>query len=100
MLKEIFEQPQSIRDSIRGRMFHRLEDAGIDDHWDKWNNASRIIILGCGTSWHESCCRYLFEDFARIPVGWNMLLNLTGAPLFVLMMLLLPSHKVEKPLIL
>jgi len=72
MLKEIFEQPQSIRDSIRGRINHQLGELkmqGIDDHWDKWNNASRIIILGCGTSWHAGLvAEYLFEEFARIPV--------------------------------
>ena len=72
MLKEIFEQPQSIRDSIRGRInlqLGELKMQGIDDHWDKWNNASRIIILGCGTSWHAGLvAEYLFEEFARIPV--------------------------------
>ena len=72
MLKEIFEQPQSIRDSIRGRInlqLGELKMQGIDDHWDKWNNASRIIIIGCGTSWHAGLvAEYLFEEFARIPV--------------------------------
>ena len=72
MLKEIFEQPQSIRDSIRGRInlqLGELKMQGIDDHWDKWNNTSRIIILGCGTSWHAGLvAEYLFEEFARIPV--------------------------------
>ncbi len=72
MLKEIFEQPQSIRDSIRGRInlqLGELKMQGIDDHWEKWNNASRIIILGCGTSWHAGLvAEYLFEEFARIPV--------------------------------
>lgn len=72
MLKEIFEQPQSIKDSIRGRInlqLGELKMRGIDDHWDKWNNASRIIILGCGTSWHAGLvAEYLFEEFARIPV--------------------------------
>lgn len=72
MLKEIFEQPKSIRDSIRGRINLRqgeVKMAGIDDHWEKWNNASRIIILGCGTSWHAGLvAEYLFEDLTRIPV--------------------------------
>ncbi len=72
MLKEIFEQPQSVRDSIRGRInlqHGELKMQGIDDHWHKWNNASRIIILGCGTSWHAGLvAEYMFEEFARIPV--------------------------------
>ncbi len=72
MLKEIFEQPQSIRDSIRGRINLQLGEvkmAGIDDHWDRWKNASRIIILGCGTSWHAGLvAEYLLEEFTRIPV--------------------------------
>ena len=72
MLKEIFEQPKSIRDSIRGRI--RLQSgevmmSGIDDHWAKWQQAERILILGCGTSWHAGLvAEYLFESFARIPV--------------------------------
>ena len=72
MLKEIFEQPKSIRDSIRGRI--RLQSgevmmSGIDDHWAKWERAERILILGCGTSWHAGLvAEYLFESFARIPV--------------------------------
>lgn len=72
MLKEIFEQPQSIRDSIRGRINLQLGElklSGVDDNWEKWDNASRIIILGCGTSWHAGLvAEYLFEEFARIPV--------------------------------
>ena len=72
MLKEIFEQPKSIRDSIRGRV--RLQSgevhmSGIDDHWDVWSKAQRILILGCGTSWHAGLvAEYLFESLARIPV--------------------------------
>jgi glucosamine--fructose-6-phosphate aminotransferase (isomerizing) len=72
MLKEIFEQPKSIRDSIRGRINLRqgeVKMAGIDDHWEKWEQASRIIILGCGTSWHAGLvAEYLFEEFTRTPV--------------------------------
>lgn len=72
MLKEIFEQPQSIRDSIRGRInlqHGEIKMQGIDDHWSRWKNASRILILGCGTSWHAGLvAEYLFEEFARIPV--------------------------------
>ena len=72
MLKEIFEQPKSIRDSIRGRV--RLQQgevtlSGIEDHWSVWQNAKRIIILGCGTSWHAGLvAEYLIESLARIPV--------------------------------
>jgi glucosamine--fructose-6-phosphate aminotransferase (isomerizing) len=72
MLKEIFEQPQSIRDSIRGRInlqHGEIKMQGIEDHWSRWENASRILILGCGTSWHAGLvAEYLFEEFARIPV--------------------------------
>ena len=47
----------------------RRVETGVDDHWEKWDNASRIIILGCGTSWHAGLvAEYLFEEFARIPV--------------------------------
>lgn len=72
MLKEIFEQPNSILDSIRGRMSVQrgeIKMSGIDDHWDRWENAKRIVIIACGTSWHAGLvAEYLFEDFARIPV--------------------------------
>ena len=72
MLKEIYEQPRSIRDSIRGRV--NLQQgttnlSGIDGHWPQWENAQRILILGCGTSWHAGLvAEYLFESLARIPV--------------------------------
>ena len=72
MLKEIFEQPKSIRDSIRGRIRLQAGEStvsGIDDHWDVWSQAKRILILGCGTSWHAGLvAEYLFESLARIPV--------------------------------
>ena len=72
MLKEIFEQPKSIRDSLRGRIDLKkgeIRMSGVDDHWGKWNNASRIVILACGTSWHAGLvAEYLFEDYTRIPV--------------------------------
>ena len=72
MLKEIFEQPKSIRDSLRGRIDLKKGEvrmSGVDDHWEKWNNASRIVILACGTSWHAGLvAEYLFEDYTRIPV--------------------------------
>ena len=72
MLKEIFEQPKSIRNSIRGRINPQLGQvkmAGIDDHWERWEHASRIIILACGTSWHAGLvAEYLLEEYTRIPV--------------------------------
>jgi glutamine---fructose-6-phosphate transaminase (isomerizing) len=72
MLKEIYEQPRSIRDSLRGRLnvnkaLVRL--GGIADYENKFINAKRIIIVACGTSWHAGLVgEYLFEDLARIPV--------------------------------
>ena len=72
MLKEIFEQPNSIQDSFRGRMSvqrNEIKLSGIDQHWERWENAQRILIIACGTSWHAGLvAEYLFEDFARIPV--------------------------------
>jgi glucosamine--fructose-6-phosphate aminotransferase (isomerizing) len=72
MLKEIFEQPHSIRDSMRGRLHAELgfiSLGGIIDYEQKLISADRIIIVGCGTSWHAGLVgEYLFEDLARIPV--------------------------------
>jgi glucosamine--fructose-6-phosphate aminotransferase (isomerizing) len=72
MLKEIHEQPRSINDSIRGRMSlatGAVRMSGVDEHEDRWNKATRILIVACGTSWHAGLvAEYLFEEFARIPV--------------------------------
>lgn len=72
MLKEIFEQPRSVYDSIRGRISLKeelVEMAGIKQYESKWMNLKRILIVGCGTSWHAALVgEYLFEDLARIPV--------------------------------
>ncbi|MBE7686169.1 glutamine--fructose-6-phosphate transaminase (isomerizing) [Tenacibaculum piscium] len=72
MLKEIYEQPKAIIDTYRGRMLADkgiIRMAGIDDNLSKFTNASRIIIVACGTSWHAGLVgEYLFEDMARIPV--------------------------------
>jgi glucosamine--fructose-6-phosphate aminotransferase (isomerizing) len=72
MLKEIFEQPSSIRDSMRGRLNVRegiVSLGGILDYEQKMAGAKRIIIVACGTSWHAGLVgEYLFEDLARIPV--------------------------------
>ncbi|MFH1005798.1 MAG: glutamine--fructose-6-phosphate transaminase (isomerizing) [Bacteroidota bacterium] len=72
MLKEIFEQPRSIRDSMRGRLLAKKGEVslgGIKDYEQKIINAKRIIFVACGTSWHAGLVgEYLFEDLARIPV--------------------------------
>lgn len=72
MLKEIFEQPKSIHDTMRGRLLVNegiIKMAGIWDHLEKFKNANRIIIIACGTSWHAGLIgEYLIEEFARIPV--------------------------------
>ncbi len=72
MLKEIFEQPRSIQDSMRGRLHidHGIVTlGGIRDYEQKIVNAERIIITACGTSWHAGMVgEYLIEDLARIPV--------------------------------
>ncbi|MDE6236464.1 MAG: glutamine--fructose-6-phosphate transaminase (isomerizing) [Muribaculaceae bacterium] len=72
MLKEIFEQPDTLRDCIRGRIVDegsRINISGINDHKDKFLNAKRIVIVACGTSWHAALLgKYLIQDFCRIPV--------------------------------
>ncbi|MEM9831389.1 MAG: glutamine--fructose-6-phosphate transaminase (isomerizing) [Bacteroidota bacterium] len=72
MLKEIYEQPKSISDCMRGRL--NAETAtmmlgGIREYIDNMVEANRIIIIGCGTSWHAGLvAEYIFEDLCRIPV--------------------------------
>ncbi len=72
MLKEIFEQPITIRDAMRGRLnsaLNHIQLGGIHQYLDNLINAKRIIIVACGTSWHAGLvAEYLIEDFARIPV--------------------------------
>ena len=72
MLKEIYEQPDAIRDTFRGRMLVNegiIRMAGVDDNIDKFLNAKRIIIVACGTSWHAGLvAEYIFEELARVPV--------------------------------
>ncbi len=72
MLKEIFEQPITLRDCIRGRVVDGGKNiivSGILDSREKFLNAKRIIIVACGTSWHASLIgRYLIQDMCRIPV--------------------------------
>lgn len=72
MLKEIFEQPQTIHDALRGRM-HAIEGwiklGGLEEYSNRISKAKRIIMVACGTSWHAGLIgEYLFEDLARIPV--------------------------------
>lgn len=72
MMKEIFEQPRSVRDCMRGRIFPlegKVELGGIKQYTDKLKNAERIIIIACGTSWHAGLTgEYLIEEYGRIKV--------------------------------
>ena len=72
MLKEIFEQPLTLRDCIRGRIIDgggRINVNGINDNKEKFLNAKRIVIVACGTSWHAALLgKYLIQDMCRIPV--------------------------------
>lgn len=72
MLKEIYEQPRSIRDSMRGRLHADkgiVSLGGISEYLQKMVSANRIIIVACGTSWHAGLVgEYLIEELARIPV--------------------------------
>jgi glutamine---fructose-6-phosphate transaminase (isomerizing) len=72
MIKEIFEQPRSISDCMRGRLDSssgRLVLGGLREYVNKLVNADRILIVACGTSWHAGLvAEYFFEEFCRIPV--------------------------------
>lgn len=72
MLKEIYEQPRSIKDCMRGRFIADeglVQLGGIKEYADKLKNIDRIIIVACGTSWHAGLVgEYLIEEFARVPV--------------------------------
>ncbi len=72
MLKEIFEQPATIAECMRGRMNEEegwVRLGGMEEYKKRMINAQRMIILGCGTSWHAGMiAEYLFEDLARLPV--------------------------------
>ncbi|MDH6307704.1 glucosamine--fructose-6-phosphate aminotransferase (isomerizing) [Dysgonomonas sp. PFB1-18] len=72
MLKEIFEQPETLQSCMSGRINvegTNVTLSGIIDHKDKFIKARRIIIIACGTSWHAGLIgEYLFEEFCRIPV--------------------------------
>lgn len=72
MLKEIFEQPDTIFDCLRGRLDAEagtITMAGVQNHIEQLKNAPRIIIIACGTSWHAGLiAEYIFEELCRIPV--------------------------------
>ncbi len=72
MLKEIFEQPDVITDTYRGRLHANegiIQMSGVEDNLEKFLNAERIIIVACGTSWHAGLvAEYILEEFTRIPV--------------------------------
>ena len=72
MLKEIYEQPNVIKDTYRGRLLANqgiIQMSGIEDNLEKFLHADRILIVACGTSWHAGLvAEYVIEEFARIPV--------------------------------
>lgn len=72
MLKEIYEQPNVIKDTYRGRLSSNtgiIKMAGIEDNLEKFLQAERILIVACGTSWHAGLvAEYVIEEFTRIPV--------------------------------
>jgi glucosamine--fructose-6-phosphate aminotransferase (isomerizing) len=72
MLKEIYEQPNVIKDTYRGRLHANegiIQMSGVEDNLEKFLHAQRILIVACGTSWHAGLvAEYVFEEFTRIPV--------------------------------
>lgn len=72
MLKEIYEQPNVIKDTYRGRLLANqgiIQMAGVEDNIERFLNAQRILIIACGTSWHAGLvAEYIIEEFSRIPV--------------------------------
>jgi glucosamine--fructose-6-phosphate aminotransferase (isomerizing) len=72
MLKEIFEQPHTINDCLRGRLdadTGLIQMRGVENNLDQLMNAKRIIMVACGTSWHAGLvAEYIFEELCRIPV--------------------------------
>jgi glutamine---fructose-6-phosphate transaminase (isomerizing) len=72
MLKEIYEQPNAIKDTYRGRLLTNkaiIKMSGVEDNMKKFLNANRIIVIACGTSWHAGLVsEYIFENLTRIPV--------------------------------
>ncbi len=72
MMKEIYEQPNVIKDTYRGRLLANkgiIQMSGVEDNIEKFLNAKRILIVACGTSWHAGLvAEYIIEEFSRIPV--------------------------------
>ena len=72
MLKEIYEQPKAIVDTLRGRLNTKsglIKMAGVDDYIDKFLSANKITVVACGTSWHAGLiAEYMFEKIAKISV--------------------------------
>lgn len=72
MLKEIFEQPDTLRDCIRGRIVddgHRVVLSGVIENKERFNNAGRVVIVACGTSWHAALIgKRLIQDICNLPV--------------------------------
>jgi len=72
MLKEIYEQPKAVIDTLRGRLKIKsgiIRMSGVDDYIDKFLAANKITIVACGTSWHAGLiAEYMFEKIAKIPV--------------------------------
>ena len=72
MLKEIFEQPKAIQDTLRGRLLSKegvITLSSLREHENRFLKAKRILVIACGTSWHAGLvAEYLFEEFTRIPV--------------------------------
>jgi glucosamine--fructose-6-phosphate aminotransferase (isomerizing) len=72
MLKEIFEQPHTIYDCLRGRLElseGKIHMSGVEQHLEQLKHAKRIIMVACGTSWHAGLvAEYIFEELCRVPV--------------------------------
>ena len=72
MLKEIYEQPKAIQDTLRGRLNINkglIKLSGMDDYINKFISTKKITIIACGTSWHSALVgEYMFEKIARMPV--------------------------------
>lgn len=72
MLKEIYEQPRSIHDTLRGRLLADqgiVRMSGVAEYKEKFLNADRILIIACGTSWHAGLVgEYILEELGRVPV--------------------------------
>jgi glucosamine--fructose-6-phosphate aminotransferase (isomerizing) len=72
MLKEIYEQPETIRNAMRGRLVAEAGEAklgGLQESLPKLRDMNRLVLIGCGTSWHAGLIgEYTIEEYARVPV--------------------------------